>query len=82
MKVRKLKWRFYRKQGGPRGWGNRCKLYAQGCPCCDAYMFFYQHGRFPSLGLDEFEGQVPVTEPFEIDVSWDRAIADRREAQL
>lgn len=47
-KVRKLRWRFYRKTGGPRGIGNRCKLYA-GCIVCESYRIYDATGRFPSF---------------------------------
>jgi hypothetical protein len=50
MKVRKLRNRFYRKTGGPRGWGNRCKEYGPGCSLCEMYRFLDDHGRFPTEG--------------------------------
>lgn len=49
MKVRSLKWRFYRKTGGPRGWGLRCKVYAPGCLLCEFYRYFDESGRFPTV---------------------------------
>lgn len=45
--VRRLRWRFYRKTGGPRGWGNRCPDYGPGCPLCERYRFLDEFGRFP-----------------------------------
>jgi hypothetical protein len=48
MKVTKLRWRFYRKTGGPRGWGNRCKDYGPGCMRCEMYRYLDEHGRFPT----------------------------------
>jgi hypothetical protein len=48
MKLRKLRWRFYKKTGGPRGWGNRCPDYGPGCPRCEMYRFHKDHGRFPT----------------------------------
>lgn len=48
MKVRQLRWRFYRKTGGPRGWGNRCNDYGPGCILCEMYRFLDNHGRFPT----------------------------------
>jgi hypothetical protein len=49
MKVRKLRWRFYKKRGGPRQIGNRCKDYEPGCIVCDAYRVYDQTGRFPTF---------------------------------
>lgn len=49
MKLKRLRWRFYRKTGGPRGIGNRCKDYGPGCLVCESYRFYDQHGRFPSF---------------------------------
>ena len=48
MKVRKLKWRFSKKKGGPRGWGIRCKDYFPGCSCCEFYRYYDENGRFPT----------------------------------
>lgn len=50
MKVRQLRLRFYRKTGGPRQIGHRCKDYCPGCIVCESYRFLDQHGRFPSFG--------------------------------
>ena len=47
MEVRKLRKRFYKKTGGPKGIGNRCKEYVEGCIVCESYRYFDQHGRFP-----------------------------------
>lgn len=49
MKTRRLRWRFYRKVGGARGVGNRCKAYCPGCIVCESYRFLDQHGRFPTF---------------------------------
>jgi hypothetical protein len=49
MKVRQLRWRFYKKTGGPRGWGNRCKDYGPGCLLCEMYRYLDAYGRFPSF---------------------------------
>lgn len=49
MRVRDLRWRFYKKHGGPRGVGHRCTAYFPGCIVCEAYRFLDQHGRFPSF---------------------------------
>ena len=48
MKVRLLRWRYYKKTGGPRGWGNRCPDYGPGCHRCEMYRFLADHGRFPT----------------------------------
>lgn len=48
MKLRKLRWRFYRKTGGPRGIGLR-HPYEAGCIGCESYRFLDQHGRFPTF---------------------------------
>lgn len=56
MKVRNIRWRFYRKAGGPREIGNRCKEYAEGCIICDAWKFYDERGRFPSF--DEVRAQI------------------------
>jgi hypothetical protein len=48
MKIRKLRGRVYRKKGGPRGLGNRCKEYYEGCIVCDSYKVYDETGRFPS----------------------------------
>ena len=66
MKVRRLRWRFYRKTGGPRGVGLRCKDYGPGCMICESYRFFDEHGRFPSFDevapiCDEILGNPPRT---------------------
>lgn len=47
MKVRRLRWRFYRKTGGCRQVGHRCKDYCAGCIVCDFYRFLDERGRFP-----------------------------------
>jgi hypothetical protein len=49
MSVRRLRRRFYRKTGGPRGIGNRCKDYGPGCIVCESYRHLDQHGRFPTF---------------------------------
>jgi hypothetical protein len=49
VKVRHLRWRFYRKAGGPRGIGNRCGDYGPGCIVCESYRFLSRYGRFPSF---------------------------------
>ncbi len=49
MKARKLRWRFYKKKGGPRGIGNRCAVYLSGCIVCESYRLFYETGRFPAF---------------------------------
>lgn len=49
MKVRRLRWRFYRKKGGPPGLGRRCKSYCPDCYVCESYRFFDSTGRFPSF---------------------------------
>jgi hypothetical protein len=49
MKVRKLRWRFYRKAGGGRGIGNRCSAYYPGCIVCEMYRYKDQHGGFPTF---------------------------------
>lgn len=49
MKVKKQRWRFYKKKGGGRGIGLRCKEYSPGCICCESYKFYDEHGRFPTL---------------------------------
>ncbi len=59
MKVRNIRKRFYRKQGGPRGIGLRCKDYAAGCIVCDSYRFYDRFGRFPSYE------EVRATQPAE-----------------
>jgi hypothetical protein len=51
MKIKKLRWRFYRKTGGPRGLGNRCADYGPGCLVCESYRYLDQHGRFPSFDV-------------------------------
>jgi hypothetical protein len=48
MNIRKLRWRFYKKTGGPRGWGNRCKEYCAGCILCELYRIYDNTGRFPT----------------------------------
>lgn len=48
MTLRKLRYRFYRKTGGPR-MGNRCNDFAAGCLVCESYRFLDLHGRFPSF---------------------------------
>ena len=52
MKTRKLRSRFYRKSGGGRHIGRRCKAYMAGCIVCDSYRFLDETGRFPR-GFDE-----------------------------
>lgn len=49
MKVRKLRSRFYKKAGGPRGIGNRCSDYGAGCIVCESYKYFDERGRFPTF---------------------------------
>jgi hypothetical protein len=49
MKVRRLRWRFYRKTGGPRNIGLCCKDYGPGCIVCESYRYLHRHGRFPSF---------------------------------
>lgn len=49
MNIRQLRHRFYRKTGGPRQIGHRCKDYFPGCIVCERYRFLDQHGRFPSF---------------------------------
>lgn len=49
MKLRSLKWRFYRKTGGPRELGHRCKDFCGGCIVCESYRYLDQHGGFPSF---------------------------------
>lgn len=48
MKVRRLKLRFYKKAGGPRGIGNRCSVYCAGCIVCESYKHLDERGRFPT----------------------------------
>jgi hypothetical protein len=48
MKVRSLRWRFYRKAGGPRGLGNRCGVYYPTCILCESYRLYIESGRFPT----------------------------------
>lgn len=48
MKLRNLRWRFYRKTGGPRGIGSRCTAYFAGCIVCESYRYLDEHGRFPT----------------------------------
>lgn len=48
MNVRKLRWRFYKKKGGGRNIGLRCKDYCSGCIVCESWKFRDEHGRFPS----------------------------------
>ena len=64
MKVRSLRERFYRKTGGPRQIGNRCKDYGPGCIVCESYRFYDERGRFPSFDevspiCDEVLGNPP-----------------------
>lgn len=47
MKVRDLRGRFYRKAGGGRNIGLRCKVYCAGCIVCDSFRFLDERGRFP-----------------------------------
>lgn len=47
MNARRLRKRFYRKSGGPRAIGLRCKVYCAGCIVCDSYRFLDERGRFP-----------------------------------
>jgi hypothetical protein len=49
VKVTKLRWRFYKKKGGPRGLGHRCSEYFAGCIVCDSYRYLDRHGRFPTF---------------------------------
>lgn len=48
MNIRRLRWRFYKKTGGPRGWGNRCSDYGPGCALCERYRFMDDFGRWPT----------------------------------
>lgn len=50
-KIRTLRNRFYKKKGGPRGWGNRCSEYCAGCIVCESYKFKDEHGYFPSFDV-------------------------------
>lgn len=68
MSIRRLRWRFYRKTGGPRGVGNRCKDYAPGCIGCESYRFLNCFGRFPSFDevvaiSDAIHGNPPYGTP-------------------
>ena len=47
MNCRRLRGRFYRKAGGGRMFGHRCKDYCAGCIVCDGYRFLDETGRFP-----------------------------------
>jgi hypothetical protein len=47
VKVRLLRKRFYRKSGGARQIGRRCKDYCAGCIVCDSYRMLDEIGRFP-----------------------------------
>lgn len=47
--VRRLRSRFYKKRGGPRGIGNCCSDYCAGCIVCESYKYLREHGRFPSF---------------------------------
>lgn len=50
MKVRQQRWRFYRKKGGPRGIGLRCKgEQYMGCIICASYAHLDEHGKFPDF---------------------------------
>jgi hypothetical protein len=49
MKVKSLRQRFYRKTGGPRQIGHRCKAHFPGCIVCESYRFLDEHGRFPTF---------------------------------
>lgn len=49
MSIRTLRNRFYRKTGGPRGIGHRCKEFFPGCIVCESYRFLDERGRFPSF---------------------------------
>lgn len=49
MNTRRLRGRFYRKTGGPRGIGGRCKVYCAGCIVCESYRYLERHGRFPTF---------------------------------
>lgn len=64
MKVRKNRWRFYRKAGGPRQIGNRCKVYGQGCIVCETYKLFDRNGKFPSYEEAHDEAVRVVPEHF------------------
>lgn len=54
MKVRKNRWRFYRKTGGPRQIGNRCKMYGAGCIVCEAYRLYDATGTFPTFDVAHY----------------------------
>lgn len=50
MKVRNQRWRFYKKRGGPRGIGHRCKGEQYlGCIVCASYDYLDKHGKFPDF---------------------------------
>lgn len=55
--LRNLRWRFYRKTGGPRNVGNRCKTYCPGCIVCATYRLFYLTGGFPTWQQAHRESQ-------------------------
>ena len=48
MNLRRLRYRFYKKRGGPRGIGNNCKEFAPGCIVCQSYRHLRERGRFPT----------------------------------
>jgi hypothetical protein len=48
VKVRRLRWRSFRKTGGPIGLGPRCHNYAAGCLSCEMYRHLDEYGRFPT----------------------------------
>jgi hypothetical protein len=48
MRATKLRWRFYRKTGGPPSLGPRCHDYGAGCLSCEMYRHLDEHGRFPT----------------------------------
>lgn len=83
MNIRRLRLRTYRKTGGPRQIGHRCKVYCAGCIVCESYRFLDQHGRFPSFnevrpicdaeGRKEYEAWLTTDEG--------RAWTDRRNAR-
>lgn len=60
MKVRSLRKRTYRKAGGPRRIGLRCKEYCAGCIVCECYRFLDDFGRFPSFDEAMRRGEAAV----------------------
>lgn len=49
MKIRSLRWRFYKKKGGGRIYSLRCKEFEKGCIVCQAWKFLDDNKRFPSV---------------------------------